>query len=216
MGETMNLSHAALAAAPLPLAAEEQARADLYGLLAHLLLAPPDAALLEALACADALPSPQADNPLQHAWEKLTAAAGVFSADAAAEEFDSLFVGTGTPLLNPYACVYLSGFMMEKPLAALRSDLAHLGMARAPGSTELEDHLAALCETMRLLIADRRTIAQQQSFFERHIAPWYRACLDDIRSAPVANFYRLAAEFALAFLDIESQAFEVEATCHAE
>jgi len=220
LAEALLMNHLAsapaAAVASLPLAAEEQARADLYGLLAHMLLVAPDAALLQALAAADSLPSVQADNPAEAAWEKLTAAAALLNADAVAEEFDSLFVSTGTPLINPYASVYLSGSMMEKPLAALRSDLSRLGIARAPDSSELEDHLAVLCESMRLLIAERKTIAQQQSFFERHLASWHHACLHDIRSAPGANFYRLAAEFAQAFLEIEAQAFEIEETCHAE
>src|SRR3569833_100548 len=106
--------------------------------------------------------------------------------------------------------------MMEKPHPALRSDQSRLGIARAPDSSELEDHLAEQNESMRLLIADRLTFAQQQSFFDRHLASWHHACLHDIRSAPGAIFYRLAAEFAQAFLEIEAQAFEIEETCHAE
>lgn len=206
----------AIFAAPLPLAAEEQARSNLYGLLAHLLFAPPEHALLQALAAADSLPSQQADNPLEAAWEKLTAAAGLISADAVAEEFDSLFVSAGTPLLNPYASLYLSGFMMEKPLAALRADLARLGIARIGSSAELEDHLAALCETMRILIANRQTLEKQRDFFEKHIASWYERCLIDIRLAKGANFYRLVAGFGQAFLDIEMQAFEMDEGMHLQ
>ena len=52
-----------------------------------------------------------------------------------------------------------------------------LGLARQPGSTLYEDHLAALFETMRILIAgaaERRpaSIATQRAFSTRRIAPW--------------------------------------------
>ncbi|WP_119155074.1 TorD/DmsD family molecular chaperone [Caldimonas tepidiphila] len=199
--------------APLP--PEEQARADLYALAARLLLAPPDAALLAELGGADALPSEQADHPLDRAWERLVAAAGVLDEAAVADEFDRLFVSIGMPAVNPYGSLYQSGFMMEKPLAALRDDLAALGLARRPGSGELEDHLAALCETMRLLIAGapglpRRPLAVQKDFFDRHLAPWYERCLDDLRQAEGANFYRRVADFMHAFLDVEAEAFDID------
>lgn len=199
----------------MPLPPEEQARADLYALAARLLLAPPDAALLAELGGADALPSEQADHPLDRAWERLVAAAGVLDEAAVADEFDRLFVSIGMPAVNPYGSLYQSGFMMEKPLAGLRDDLAALGLARRPGSGELEDHLAALCETMRLLIAGapglpRRPLGVQKDFFARHLAPWYERCLDDLRHAEGANFYRHVADFMQSFLEVEAEAFDID------
>jgi TorA maturation chaperone TorD len=210
-----------LTAVPLPLTAEDRARADLYALIARLLLAPPDAALLANLSEADSLASQQTDNPLDRAWEKLILAAGIIDEHAIRDEFDALFVSTGNPQVDPYASLYLAGFMMEKPLSALRSDLLQLGLMRIPGVCELEDHLAALCETMRLLITGeqggtQQPIQRQKVFFEKHIAPWYGRCMHDIRSAEGANFYRLIADFAQAFLDIESQAFEMEYSRHGK
>lgn len=211
-----------LAPAPLlpPLSPEDQARADLYALIACLLLTPPDAALLADLAAADSLPSRQIDNPLDLAWEKLVLAAQVTDVHAIREEFDALFVSIGVPPVNPYASLYLSGFMMEKPLAALRTDLAQLGLGRRSGVGELEDHLAALCETMRLLIsggpgAERKSRQSQKAFFEKHIAPWYERCAGDIRAAGGANFYRHVASLIEAFLDIEKQAFDMDDACVA-
>jgi TorA maturation chaperone TorD len=208
-------------AVQLPLAPEDRARADLYALIASLMLAPPDAALLADLAHADSLTSAQSDNPLDLAWEKLILAAGVMDAYAIREEFDALFVGVSTPQVNPYASLYLAGFMMEKPLAALRSELAQLGLARASGVTELEDHLAALCETMRLLITGeyggtRHSIQCQRAFFDKHIASWYGRCLDDMRSANGVNFYRHVASLIQAFFEIEAQAFEMEEDAQTE
>ena len=202
-------------AVPLPLAAEDQARSDLYALAARLLLAPPDAALLSALAAADPIEAAGGDHALADAWEKLVLAASVMDPAAVAEEFDTLFVSSGTPVLNPYGSLYLSGFMNDTPLAELRADLARFGIGRVRGVFESEDHLGALCETMRVLIAGgpgirRQGLAQQKAFFEARIAPWYARCLNDMQGAAGANFYRLIAAFVAALLAIEAEAFAVE------
>lgn len=205
----------------LPLTQEDQARADLYALCASLLLKAPDASLLSALGSADSLRSQQEDQPLDHAWEKLVLAAGLVNADAVREEFDALFISVGAPPVNPYASHYLSGFMHEKPLAALRDELRALGLARVRGVGESEDHLGALCEVMRILIAGtpgapspsrtlQRPLETQKSFFIRHVSPWQERCLDDIRQAGCASFYRHVADFASAFFEVEFQAFEME------
>lgn len=194
---------------------EEQARADLYAIIASLLLQAPSDALLSALATADALQSQQKDNPLDRAWERLTVAANVVEPEAVRDEFAHLFISVGTPALNPYASYHLTGFMMEKPLAALRDELAALGLARSRSASETEDHLGALCEVMRLLIAGAngiapRSVSEQRDFFERHIAPWQERCLDEMRDAEGANFYQLVADFIQAFFEIEAQAFAME------
>lgn len=204
-----------VAADALPaLSEEDQARADLYALVARLLIAPPDAALLADLAGADAIYSEQADHPLDMAWEKLVLTARIMDQHAIREEFDQLFISIGNPQVNPYASLYLSGFMHEKPLAALRSELARLGLVRASGSVELEDHLAALCETMRILITGgggkQHSLGQQKLFYEKHIGSWVSRCLDDISKADGANFYRQVAELARVFFAIEAQAFEMD------
>lgn len=198
-----------------PLPQEDQARADMYALVANLMLHAPDAALLTAIAEAGPLGSAHPDNTFAQAWNALIDAAHNSHQQQVQEEFDALFVGTGTPLLNPYGSYYLAGFMMEKPLAALRDDLAVLGLRRISGAGELEDHLGALCEAMRILICGgkglpRRTTGEQRTFFTRHIAPWYGRCLDDIRRAEKACFYRRVAGFADAFLQLEGEAFSME------
>jgi TorA maturation chaperone TorD len=202
-------------AVALPLTAEDQARADLYALAARLLLAPPDAALLAGLAHADPIESSGGDHQLADAWEKLVLASSVMDADAVAEEFDALFVSSGTPALNPYGSLYLSGFMNDTPLAELRADLAVFGIGRVRGVGESEDHLGALCETMRVLIAGgpgirRQPLGRQKAFFESRIAPWYARCMKDMQNAEGANFYRLIAAFVVALLAIEAEAFAVE------
>jgi TorA maturation chaperone TorD len=198
----------------LPLPQEEQARADLYGLLARLLLAPPDDALLDSLAGADAIVSSDADQPLDHAWEQLCLTARLIPACVVRDEFDDLFVSTSIPRINPYASLYIAGFLHEKPLAALRTDLAKLGLARRSGAAETEDHLGALCETMRRMIIGgqglpRQPVERQQEFFEIHIAPWSGICLNHLREAEGAQFYQRVADLADTFFDIEREAFEV-------
>lgn len=205
-------------ALPLPLTGEDQARADLYALLSRLLLAAPDADLLDALAHADPILSEGGDPALEQAWEALSLASSVMDPDAVAEEFDALFISVGTPPLNPYGSRYLAGYMNDIPLAELRADLARFGIGKVRGVGEFEDHLGALCETMRVLIAGapaqygtiaRQPLARQQAFFEVHIAPWYERCLADIASSEGANYYRLVARLAGAFLAIEAEAFVV-------
>lgn len=193
-----------------PLGGEDQARADLYALAARLLLAPPDAALLAGLAAADPILGTHDERPLEDAWERLVLAAAVVDAAAVADEFAGLFVSLGTPPVNPYGSLYLSGFLNDTPLAQLRADLATLGLARAAGVAEFEDHLGALCETMRVLILSGRPLPRQQAFFERHVAPWFARCLDDIARGPGANFYRVVAAYVAAFLTIEAQAFAAD------
>lgn len=197
-----------------PLAQEEQARADVYGLLGRLLLAPPDDALLDSLAGADAIVSSDAEAPLDRAWHQLSLTARLLPFEVVRGEYDDLFISTSVPRVNPYGSLYIAGFLHEKPLAALRTDLARLGLGRRAGAAETEDHLGALCETMRLLIAGgqgiaRQPVERQHAFFDAHIAPWYATCLAHLRDAEGAQFYARVADLAAAFFDIEREAFEV-------
>ena len=194
---------------------EEQGRADLYALLARLLFAPPDAYLLQQLAAAPV--RMDATQPLELAWSALARSCVTTHAADAAAEFDALFISIDAPRINPFASVYLTGFLNEKPLVALRADLARLGLARRHGAGEMEDHLGALCDAMRVLIIGSgarqpQPIDVQRGFFDTHLAPWYARCLDDLRGAPEARFYRLVADLAEAFFDVEALAFELEAT----
>jgi len=207
---------------------EDQVRADCFALVATLLLRPPARELLDSLAqSADPARDhfgamrqrrePGPEHQLESSWQGLAAAASALPADAVAIEFAALFEGPGKPLLDPYASPYLSGYMMEKPLAALRADLAALGIVRSPQATVPEDHLGALCETMRLLIAGAPgyppgSLADQRTFFGRHLEPWAFSCLDDIEQAQPANFYRCVAVFARQLLDAERRAFDLDHT----
>ena len=191
-------------------AAEEDARAQPYSLLAALLLAPPSPLLVQLIAGADTLQSPDHAGSLPGVWEDVVLAAQIMDAAAIRDEYDALFTATGTPLLDPHASLYLSGFMMDQPLASLRADLRALGLARQPGSAELEDHLGALCEVMALIITQERPLAVQRRFFERHIASWVTAFTHELHGAGDANFYRLIARLIDAYLEVEAEAFAME------
>jgi TorA maturation chaperone TorD len=197
-----------------PVAAEDLARAEFYALLARLFAAAPDPALLAAIGASDLWPA-NADNPFALAWNKLVLASRAMDADAAEQEYTDLFVGVGKCEVNPHASHWLSGFMMEKPLAELRSDLAELGLSRRDGVNMLEDHLAALFETMRILIAgspQRRpaAVAVQRGFFERRIAAWAPECCAAIVQSPVANYYRCVGQFGSLFLALERDSLAIE------
>lgn len=191
----------------------EQARADFYALIASLLLHPPSDELLHQLASAGALPGAAPGvGRLATSWEKLGMVAGLIDAQTIREEHDALFAAAATPRLHPYASFYLCGFLMEKPLAALRRDLGAMGLGRVQMSRELEDHFGALCETARLQIEQGRPLARQRDFLATHLFPWAARFTADLRAQPDAPFYGVLADFIDAFLEIEMQAFEMDET----
>jgi TorA maturation chaperone TorD len=196
------------------LAPEDQARADLYAVLARLFADAPDAAFLTTLGAAERLADPLA-NPVAAAWNRLLDASAAMDADAAAQEYTDLFVGVGKSDVNLHASHWESGFMMEKPLAELRGELEGLGLGRKSAATMLEDHLAALCETMRIMIAgvgDRppSSMAEQQNFFQKRLLPWIFDCCAAIEKSSLANYYRRVAEFTQLFMALERDSMAME------
>jgi TorA maturation chaperone TorD len=188
---------------------EETARADLYGLLASLLYAPPPQDLIDAIASA---PS-QGESMLEQAWKNLSVCCKTSQAESVRQEYESLFIGVGKPEVMLYGSYYLSGFLMEKPLAELRTDLAKLGLQRAESMPESEDHIAALCEVMRYLIASddvvHANVAAQKTFFGNHMQPWVMEMCEAIARHREARFYAAVAQIARAFFEVEMQAFDM-------
>ncbi|MGY6409525.1 MAG: TorD/DmsD family molecular chaperone [Alkalilacustris sp.] len=179
-------------------------RSEQYRLVATLLAAAPGSELLRLVAGleGDATPLGQAHGALARA------AAGTDAA-AVEREYFALFMGVGRGELLPYASFYLTGFLNERPLADLRGDLARLGVARAEGRHEPEDHIALLFEVMADMAAGALPVdlAGQAAFFHRHIAPWAAQFFDDLAVAPSAAFYRPLAEIGRLIVDIEARAF---------
>ena len=193
---------------------EEIARAEVYGLLAQLYQAPPAPELLANLRVA-ATEAPVAGAFLEEPFRQLVGAARACSDAAVADEFEALFGGVGKPEVWAYGSHYLSGFLNDKPLVRLRSDLAALGLGRDESRAETEDHIAYLCEVMRYLIAGDdvavANLTQQQRFFATHLQPWADRLCDDLAAHPAARFYRAVAQFTRAFISVEAQGFDLTA-----
>jgi TorA maturation chaperone TorD len=150
---------------------------------------------------------------LQQAWNALADICRQTDAERVRDEYESLFIGVGRPEVMLFGSYYQSGFMMEKPLAALRDELAQLGLQRDARMPESEDHIAALCEVMRYLIVSgdplHANLATQKKFFAEQFQPWVLDMCNAIASHPNANFYAVAATLAKSFFEVEMQAFDM-------
>ena len=191
---------------------EETARAEVYGLLAALFYAAPSAELHENLRVA-VTEAPAAGALLESSWGELVAAARERNLSDIGQEYDVLFGGIGKPEVYLFGSHYLSGFLNEKPLAALRHDIAALGLGRDEAMPETEDHVAYLCEVMRYLIAgddvEVANLTRQREFFTRHLQTWLPTMCEVLMQHAKAGFYRALAVFAQAFINIEAQGFDM-------
>lgn len=203
---------------PIPLAfaapadRDEAARADLYGALSRLWIGAPDAALLANWRAAAAA-APFVGALLEAAWTALADALAHTTVEAATDEYDALFLGVGRPEVFLYGSYYLSGFLNERPLAALRGDLATLGLQRERERGETEDHIACVFEVMRYLIsgddAGVCNLEQQRRFFRAHVQSWAEALCDAVQAHPRAVLWREVAAFTRSFVQMEVQAFDL-------
>jgi TorA maturation chaperone TorD len=202
-----------------PEAPEDRARAGYYALLARLFYAGPDPQLLNAIANADEIVAGAERSALAAAWNGLAVAAGAVDAEAARLEYDELLVGTGRAAVTPYASFYLAETGREKILVRLRSELAELGLARADGAHEPEDHMAGLFEVMRHLISlgsgdvslgsGDAALQKQREFFDGYIARSFPGFCAAISASDKANFYKAVGLFAQAFLAVEDEGLKV-------
>jgi TorA maturation chaperone TorD len=191
---------------------EETARAEIYGLLAQLFYSAPTPGLLEALRVAPT-EAPAAGGFLEEPWRDVVASARALDDQAIAREYDALFGGVGKPEVYLFGSHYLSGFLNERPLVKLRSDLAALGLERDEAMSDTEDHIAYLSEVMRYLIAGDdvavANLTRQAEFFAIHLQPWATQLCDAIAAHPKAKFYAVVAAFTRAFLGVEAQGFDM-------
>ena len=187
---------------------EDRQRADLYNYLGLMLARPPEAGVLAMTAGLSG-----DDTALGRAVSGLAQSAASTAPEAARAEFDRLFVGIGRGELVPYASFYLTGFLNEKPLAKLRSDLASLGIARAEGASEPEDGAASLMETMGALIVGRfgapTPLHRQRDFFATHVGPWAGHFFADLEGAKGASLYAALGAVGRRFMEIERDAFRM-------
>ena len=194
----------------LDVPSEDRLRADLYNYLGLLLSRPPDESLLEMTAelAGD-------ESPLGESINVLATIAKRSKPKGVTSEFNKLFIGLGRGELLPYASYYMTGFLNEKPLAALRNDLAHRGIKRDPNVFEPEDNIASLMEVMGALIVGRfsspASIEAQRTFFNKHIAPWARHFYTDLEAAKNSVLYAAVGKVGREFMEIETEAFRISA-----
>jgi TorA maturation chaperone TorD len=192
---------------------EELQRAEVYGLLSRLWLAPPDEALLGQFAVA-VTATPHTGAFLEAPWHDLVAAMRATTVAEAADEHAALFIGTGKADVLPYGSFHIAGTLNDQPLVTLRSDLAALGLASAAPEGETEDHVSFVLEVMRYLIAGDDlavcNLERQRRFFRAHVQPWVgRSLCDAVDRHPAARVYAALARFTRAFVDVETQAFDL-------
>jgi TorA maturation chaperone TorD len=209
-----------IAAAPTPvavrrpLAPEESGRADFYALLARLFAEAPDAKFLQSLAIAPALEGEGVDPGLAAAWSALVAASAVFDPEAAAEEYETLFVGVGPSIVPIFLGFHAGASSADHPRVRIRRDLAALGLAPREANPQPEDHFALLFEAMRVMtggtpVRDPAPVGDQKRFFETNLAPGVFRFLEAVAGVAEANYYRRVAAFGAAFMKIEQQSFSL-------
>jgi TorA maturation chaperone TorD len=138
-------------------------------------------------------------------------------AEDVAEEYVQLFIGPLTAAVNPYESFYLTGRLLDRPLANVRTFLRSTGIEKLQEYPEPEDFLAVELEVMRWLIGkqraeadpreERQWIELQAEFLKEHLLIWGPACAKDIERAECAKFYRSAAKILQGFLALELSFF---------
>ncbi|MCH4811540.1 TorD/DmsD family molecular chaperone [Vreelandella neptunia] len=184
-------------------------RADIYRLFATLLRQAPDIDLLNWLAELDI---EQDGSRLAECWQALAeAAAGTEASVADPERLQRAhfrhLVGVIQGEVVPYASWYRNGELMEAALVALRQDLRALGFERSEHTHDPEDHLAALCEVMAMLIDSASH--EQAYFFSQHLAPWAASCFADLGQVDTA-FYAALGQLGSAFMESEEARLSID------
>ena len=194
---------------------EDLARADLYGLIARLFHQAPDQELLDQIV--SSIPEGQEAQseaaPLARVWQNLVEMAKANPAKAWQDEFDQNFISVGRPIIILNGSFYMAGYLNERPLVEIRRALDAFGLESAEEISETEDHISALCEVMRYLIAgddvEISNLTNQRVFFNDHIRPWHDDLFDAIDAVSEMRLYHSVASLAREFLAIEGQGFDM-------
>ena len=187
---------------------EDLLRANLYGLIANFLSAPPSDDLLAVGGglSGDETPLGKAVGTFSHLCKRS-------KPDAVAQEHHDLFIGVARGELLPFASYYLTGFLNEKPLAKLRNDMDALGIERDASATEPEDHIASIFDVMAGLIDGRfgepASLIAQQEFYDTHIKSWASYFFRDLEAAKSSVLYAGLGSIGRVFLEIEDTAFSM-------
>lgn len=191
-----------------PVSEEDAARANHYALIGRLFYDAPDSILFARMRQAGAEGAGES-SPLDGAWRALRDACGNAYPVVVKQEHDTLFVGVGKSEVTPYTSHYIKGISPESHLIRLRERLGQLGLGRRNAAFEVEDHVAGICDVMRILIEDGRPLSEQGLFFKEFAYPVVIPFCAAVEAAVSSDFYRVVAEYARAFLELERQAFEM-------
>lgn len=186
---------------------EDIERAEAYALIGRLFAGPPDEDLLRMLGGLTG-----DDGALGQSVAALACAAREVTPAEADAEFAGLFFDLNVrDAVSPYAAVHLTGSHFGEALLKLRGDLGEMGIGRAEGVRETEDHVSVLCQVMAGLTlgqlgqdVDRDRIS---SFFKAHIATWMPSFAKNVEATGGLRFYAAAARFARLFLAAEAVRF---------
>lgn len=139
-------------------------------------------------------------------------------AEAVADEYTRLFIGPPEPEVNLYESYYLTGRLLDRPLAVLRAFLGEIGLEKEAGYAEPEDFLAFELEIMRRLTdgqasapnpdEETRGINLQAAFLKQHLLVWAPGAAKDLSEAKSASFYRGVARLLQGFLELERDLFQ--------
>ncbi len=177
----------------------QQERYFIYQLLARFFKAPADQDLLDMISN---IKLHNEDHDYASSWQNFKQITDQQDIEILDNEFHQLFIGLGRGEVVPYFSWYKTGFLMEKPLAQLRSDLQKLGFKRQQNNHEPEDHFSAISEIMALLISDNQN--DQIVFFKNYIAPWFKLFFSDIQKTNIGVFYPAIAKLGEIFIEMES------------
>lgn len=199
-------SHRAATEPPTEPEEEDLFRSALYRVLATLLSEPPSSETLSTLRT-----TPPSDGSLGAAFARLAQVAAATGPQAEARAYHDLFIGLGRGDLVPYGSYYLTGFLQEKPLAKLRADLHRLGVEASRGTSDPEDHVAAILETLAGCIDGQLRapldVGAQRTFFDRHVVSWMPVFFKDLEANDRSEFYRAVGSLGRVFVALEAEAF---------
>lgn len=138
--------------------------------------------------------------------------------ETVADEYTRLFIGPGGPEVNPYESFYLTGRVLDRPLAILRTHLKTMGIEKQESYAEPEDFLAFELEIVRRLIQRQRSapdpdeevrwLNAQATFLKQHLLVWASAAARDLAAAQGAMFYMGVGKLLQGFLDLERDLFK--------
>jgi len=190
---------------------EGRLRSETYSILAALLSSTPSQDLIDCLKHLRIDSNNDEAGEMGRAWQQLRDKAVVVDPIKLDDEYHTLFIGVGRGAIVPFGSWHITGFLMDKPLSELRDDLQALGIEPDENEKDPEDHIAALCETMALIIgADDIDEFRERQFFLRHLYPWAEKFFKELQAAKSADFYKPVGLLGQVFINLESHYLSIQ------